>query len=120
MTSRLLQKFIQVIYFTQAVLANVSIIFHVSILATSKLLAHSLLDLILGQDGGSSFASSSNITETYCDPRFCSGGVHVLLNLMLNGLKKSSRKTEVITAGMELMKHGSASCFNEITVVINK
>jgi hypothetical protein len=42
--------------------------------------------------------------EVHCDPGFRSGGVHVLLNLMLVGIKKHSRKTEVITVGMELMK----------------
>jgi hypothetical protein len=56
MASRCLKNLIlQVIYFIHAVVANVSIIFHISILATRKLLAHSL-DLMSGQDGGSPFA----------------------------------------------------------------
>jgi hypothetical protein len=58
--------------------------------------------------------------EVHCDPGFCSGGVHVLLNLILVGIKKHSRKTEAITAGIELMKHGSKSCFNKIPVAIKK
>jgi hypothetical protein len=37
---------------------------------------------------------------------------------MVVDITKCSRNMEVITAGMELMKDGTKSCFKEITVVI--